>query len=113
MNSFLMRCSYPQRSPKIRRIPLIIALHGLREKGRCRQNTMMRGNALQLAEESGYDLVGPMGYNSGGWYGAPARFGSGGGQRGSAQLPGEAVTGQIWPEEALKAGQHRRRSRGI
>jgi pimeloyl-ACP methyl ester carboxylesterase len=43
---------------------------------------MMRANALQLAEEGGYIMVGPMGYNSGGWYGAPARFGTGGGRGG-------------------------------
>jgi predicted peptidase len=58
--------------------PLIVALHGLGGN----QNTMMRANALQLAEEGGYIMVGPMGYNSGGWYGAPARFGTGGGRGG-------------------------------
>ena len=75
---------------KDKKNPLIIALHGLGGD----QNTMMRGNALQLAEESGYILVGPMGYNSGGWYGAPARFGSGGGRGGPARLLSEAVTGR-------------------
>jgi len=50
--------------------PLIVALHGLGGD----QNTMMRANALQLAEEGGYIMVGPMGYNSGGWYGTPARY---------------------------------------
>jgi predicted peptidase len=61
--------------------PLIVALHGLGGD----QNTMMRGNALQLAEEGGYIMVGPMGYNSGGWYGAPARYNGGGpgGRRGA------------------------------
>jgi predicted peptidase len=59
---------------KNKKSPLIVALHGLGGD----QNTMMRGNALQLAEDGGYILVGPMGYNSGGWYGAPARFGAGG-----------------------------------
>jgi poly(3-hydroxybutyrate) depolymerase len=63
--------------------PLIVALHGLGGD----QNTMMRANALQLAEEGGYIMVGPMGYNSGGWYGAPARFGTGGG-RGGPGAPG-------------------------
>ena len=37
--------------------PLIVALHGLGGD----QNTMMRANALQLAEEGGYIMVGPMG----------------------------------------------------
>jgi hypothetical protein len=39
--------------------PLVIALHGL-----CGSHTsLLRGNALDLAEEGGYILVGPMGYN--------------------------------------------------
>jgi len=63
---------------KNKKSPLIIALHGLGGN----QNTMMRANALQLAEDGGYIMVGPMGYNSGGWYGAPARFGTGGGRGG-------------------------------
>jgi len=63
---------------KNKKNPLIVALHGLGGN----QNTMMRANALELAEEGGYIMVGPMGYNSGGWYGAPARFGGGGGRRG-------------------------------
>ena len=48
---------------KDKKAPLIVALHGLGGD----QNTMMRANALQLAEEGGYIMVGPMGYNSGGW----------------------------------------------
>ena len=68
---------------KDKKNPLIVALHGLGGD----QNTMMRANALQLAEEGGYIMVGPMGYNSGGWYGAPARFGTGGG-RGGPGAPG-------------------------
>jgi predicted peptidase len=67
---------------KDKKNPLIIALHGLGGN----QNTMMRANALELAEEGGYIMVGPMGYNSGGWYGAPARFG-GGGVRGGPGAP--------------------------
>jgi predicted peptidase len=73
---------------KDKKNPLIIALHGLGGD----QNTMMRANALQLAEDGGYIMVGPMGYNSGGWYGAPARYGTGGrggpgGPRGAAGTP--------------------------
>jgi predicted peptidase len=67
---------------KDKKNPLIVALHGLGGD----QNTMMRANALQLAEDGGYIMVGPMGYNSGGWYGAPARFGTGGG-RGAPGAP--------------------------
>lgn len=58
--------------------PLIVALHGLGGD----QNTMMRGNAIQLAEEGGYILVGPMGYNSSGWYGAPSTMAGGTGGAG-------------------------------
>jgi len=52
-----------------RRSPLIIALHGLGGT----HESLMRGNAVDLAEEGGYILVGPMGYNPRGWYGVPAR----------------------------------------
>src|SRR5206468_2787315 len=81
---------------KDKKSPLIIALHGLGGD----QNTMMRANALQLAEEGGYILVGPMGYNSGGWYGTPARFG-GGGARGPA--PQRGANGA--PPAAAPAGR--------
>jgi predicted peptidase len=49
--------------------PLIVSLHGLGGD----QNTMVRESlrSVQLAEEGGYILVAPMGYNSGGWYGIP------------------------------------------
>src|SRR5689334_20877276 len=70
---------------KDKKNPLIVALHGLGGD----QNTMMRANALQLAEEGGYIMVGPMGYNSGGWYGAPARYGTGGGRGGPAAPRGD------------------------
>lgn len=51
-----------------KKAPLIIALHGLGGD----QNSLMRGNAIDLAEENGYILVGPIGYNPRGWYGTPA-----------------------------------------
>src|SRR5262245_57920913 len=49
--------------------PLIVSLHGLGGD----QNTMVRENlrSVELAEQGGYLLVAPMGYNSGGWYGIP------------------------------------------
>jgi predicted peptidase len=50
-----------------RKSPLIVALHGLGGS----PNSLLRGNALDLAEDGGYILVGPMGYNPGGWYGSP------------------------------------------
>ena len=53
---------------KDKKNPLIVALHGLGGD----QNSLMRGNAIDLAEEGGYILVAPMGYNPRGWYGTPA-----------------------------------------
>src|SRR5436309_4074566 len=53
---------------KDKKAPLIVALHGLGGN----QNTMLGAGALQLAEEGGYIVLGVMGYNSSGWYGAPA-----------------------------------------
>jgi predicted esterase len=47
--------------------PLIVTLHGLGGT----HTTMMRSNALDLAEAGGYILVAPMGYNPRGWYGVP------------------------------------------
>ena len=80
--------------------PLIVALHGLGGD----QNTMMRGNALQLAEEGGYIMVGPMGYNSGGWYGAPARSGGGPGGRGGRRGGNGAPAAGAPPAGAPQAG---------
>lgn len=47
--------------------PLIVALHGLGGDS----NFIVRGKLVDLAEEDGYVVVGPMGYNVGGWYGSP------------------------------------------
>jgi predicted peptidase len=54
---------------KDQKSPLIVSLHGLGGD----QNTMVRESlrSVELAEEAGYILVTPMGYNSGGWYGIP------------------------------------------
>ena len=58
---------------KDKKAPLIVALHGLGGN----QNTMLGKNALDLAEEGGYIVLGVMGYNSSGWYGAPAGMAAG------------------------------------
>lgn len=50
-----------------KKAPLIIALHGLGGD----ENSLMRNNTIDLAEEGGYILVGPIGYNPRGWYGTP------------------------------------------
>ena len=47
--------------------PLIFTLHGLGAP----PQIMFGAKALELAEEGGYILVGPMGYNIRGWYGIP------------------------------------------
>lgn len=47
--------------------PLIVALHGYGGDS----NFIVRDKLLDLAEEGGYVVVGPMGYNATGWYGSP------------------------------------------
>jgi poly(3-hydroxybutyrate) depolymerase len=47
--------------------PLVVSLHGLGVD----HGFMLRGNALDLAEQGGFILVGPEGYNARGWYGVP------------------------------------------
>lgn len=47
--------------------PLIVALHGYGGDS----NFIVRGSLVDLAEENGYIVVGPMGYNATGWYGSP------------------------------------------
>ena len=80
---------------KDKKNPLIVTLHGLGGD----QNTMVRESvkAVELAEEGGYILVSPMGYNSGGWYGIPvgAPRGGGGanGANGAPAPPRGAATG--------------------
>src|SRR6185503_6551323 len=51
-----------------KKAPLIVTLHGIGGT----HLTMMRPNAIDLAEAGGYILLAPMGYNPRGWYGAPA-----------------------------------------
>ncbi len=63
---------------KTKKAPLIVALHGLGGDG----NSLLRGNALDLAEEGGYIIVGPMGYNVQGWYGSPVIVTNRGGAKG-------------------------------
>ncbi len=53
--------------------PLIVSLHGLG----IGPGFMCRGKALDLAEDGGYILVAPMGYQVGGWYGSPIISGRG------------------------------------
>jgi predicted esterase len=72
---------------KNKKNPLIVALHGLGGDG----NSLLRGNALDLAEEGGYILVGPMGYNTQGWFGSPVINAGGRGKGpGAGKGPGGA-----------------------
>src|SRR5262245_768540 len=54
---------------KDKKNPLIVSLHGLGGD----QNIMVRESlrSVELAEQGGYILVAPIGYNSSGWYGIP------------------------------------------
>jgi predicted esterase len=82
------------RSSKVRKDaknPLIIALHGLGGS----PLSLLRGNALDLAEEGGYILVGPMGYNPRGWYGVPAGGGRGRGPAPAAANPPAVPRGAV------------------
>ena len=72
---------------KDKRNPLIVALHGVYGDG----NSLLRGSALDLAEEGGYILVGPMGYNPQGWFGSPVIVMNGGPGKGKG--PGAAKGG--------------------
>ena len=47
--------------------PLIVALHGYGGDS----NFIVRDKLVDQAEEGGYVVVGPMGYNVSGWYGSP------------------------------------------
>ena len=73
--------------------PLVVSLHGLGGD----QNSLVRQvhRTVDFAEDGGYILVAPMGYNSGGWYGIPPRPDAGDGRGRVARAPragGTAVT---------------------
>lgn len=61
----------PSTYDKSRNWPLIVALHGL---GSTPQQILRYRGFTDLAEKHGYILVAPMGYNTGGWYGAANPF---------------------------------------
>jgi predicted peptidase len=55
------------KATKDKKNPLIVALHGMGGDG----NFLVRDRLVDLAEEGGYIVVGPLGYNVTGWYGSP------------------------------------------
>jgi predicted peptidase len=82
---------------KDQKAPLVVTLHGLGAP----QTIMMGKTAVDLAEEAGYILVAPMGYNTGGWYGSPAFSGGSGRGKGKATPPAD---GQGAPAAAKGPG---------
>ena len=74
---------------KDKKAPLIVALHGVFGDG----NSLLRGSALDLAEDGGYVLVGPMGYNPQGWFGSPVIVMNGGPGKGKDKGPGAGKGG--------------------
>jgi predicted peptidase len=63
--------------------PLIIALHGMGAT----PDIMCNSTTIDLAEEGGYILAAPMGYNTTGWFGSPV-INMGGRGRGAAPADG-------------------------
>lgn len=81
--------------------PLIVTLHGLGGT----HTTMMRPNALDLAEAGGYIYVAPMGYNPRGWYGVPRGARRGGPPPNAAANPtGAPATPPQGPPPGALAG---------
>jgi predicted peptidase len=89
--------------------PLIVSLHGLGGD----QNTMVRESlrSVELAEQGGYILVTPMGYNCGGWYGIPPGAPRGGGAN-AAAAPQRGPGNGAPPATGTGAGGAQRGGRG-
>jgi predicted esterase len=93
---------------KGQKAPMIVTLHGLGGT----HTTMMRPNAIDLAEAGGYILLAPMGYNPRGWFGAPAPQGRRGAPPANAApnvaAPNAAAPNQTAPNQTAAAPQGRR-----
>jgi poly(3-hydroxybutyrate) depolymerase len=75
-------------SPKVKPdqpAPLIIALHGMGAT----PDIMCNSTTIDLAEEGGYIVAAPMGYNTTGWFGSPVISMGAGRGRGAAPAPGQ------------------------
>jgi predicted esterase len=84
---------------KDQKAPMIVTLHGLGGT----HTTMMRPNAIDLAEAGGYILLAPMGYNPRGWFGAPAPQGRRGAPPPNAAAPAAATPGAAAPNPQAAA----------
>ncbi len=93
---------------KDKKAPLIVTLHGIGGT----HTTMMRPNAIDLAEAGGYILLAPMGYNPRGWFGAPAPQGRRGaapdGRAANAAPPNGAGAASPGPNASAAPPQGRR-----
>jgi predicted peptidase len=88
-----------------KKAPMIVSLHGLGGS----HTTMMRPNAIDLAEAGGYILLAPMGYNPRGWYGIPAGPRRGGPPPNAAPNPtGAAAPANTAPANASPVSAGRR-----
>ena len=85
---------------KDQKAPLVVTLHGLGAP----QTIMMGKTAIDLAEEGGYILVAPMGYNTGGWYGSPVGAGPGRG-KGKGAPPAAPDAAAKGPGEGAAKGK--------
>ena len=106
---------------KDQKAPMIVTLHGLGGT----HTTMMRPNAIDLAEAGGYILLAPMGYNPRGWFGAPAPQGRRGAPPANAApngaptpapneaAPNPAAPTQAAPTQSAAAPQGRRGGGGL
>jgi predicted esterase len=89
---------------KNEKAPMIVTLHGLGGT----HTTMMRPNAIDLAEAGGYILLAPMGYNPRGWFGAPAPQGRGRGAPAPNAAPNPPAPGAAAPTPPAAPPQGRR-----
>ena len=106
---------------KDQKAPMIVTLHGLGGT----HTTMIRPNAIDLAEAGGYILLAPMGYNPRGWFGAPAPQGRRGAPPANAApnaapnpapnaaAPNPAAPNQAAPTQTAAAPQGRRGGGGL
>jgi predicted peptidase len=78
--------------------PLIVALHGYGGDS----NFIVRDRLVDLAEEGGYVVVGPMGYNFTGWYGSPVILIGGG----AVDPPNLAALSELDVLNVLGIAQH-------